>query len=301
MSRTLVFGSGGRVGSCLVAHLKECGMEVIPCGRSTGDLRDERMLKKLLSGSGATHVVNCAAVSGLESCLDDPLTAHEVNVMAPALMARLCRLEGMRFVHLSTDYVLDGRRSGLKTESDKCIPINVYGESKREAELRVLEEMPEALIGRVSWVFGNPARPSFPEMMIRRARQGELLAAVADKWSMPTWTGDLSVWLRILTHESSASGILHLCHSGEPVSWRGYVLLALQSAVKYGLLKSLPSVAEQKLDEQPGFRDARPRHTAMSNQRLRALLNQPVRTCEEAVDLAVSRYASDPIFLSYIS
>ena len=162
MYRTLVFGADGRVGSRLAAYLEEHGLEVVKCGRGFCDLKDLSALKRVLLSSGATHVVNCAAVSGLEACLDDPETAHRVNAMAPEMMARICRLEGMRFIHLSTDYVLDGRRRGLKTEEGKCRPVNVYGESKLEAEFRVREEMPDALIARVSWVFGNPERPSFP-------------------------------------------------------------------------------------------------------------------------------------------
>ena len=129
MYRTLVFGADGRVGGRLAAYLEEYGLEVVKCGRGFCDLKDLSALKRVLLSSGATHVVNCAAVSGLEACLDDPETAHRVNAMAPEMMARICRLEGMRFIHLSTDYVLDGRRKGLKTEEGKCRPVNVYGES----------------------------------------------------------------------------------------------------------------------------------------------------------------------------
>ena len=138
MYRTLVFGADGRVGSRLAAYLEEHGLEVVKCGRGFCDLKD---------------------LSALE-------TAHRVNAMAPEMMARICRLEGMRFIHLSTDYVLDGRREGLKTEEGKCRPVNVYGESKLEAEFRVREEMPDALVARVSWVFGNPGRPSFLELSL---------------------------------------------------------------------------------------------------------------------------------------
>ena len=233
-------------GSHLAAYLEEHGLEVVKCGRDFCDLKDLSALKRVLLSSGASHVVNCAAVSGLEACLDDPETAHRVNAMAPEMMARICRLEGMRFIHLSTDYVLDGRREGLKTEEGKCRPVNVYGESKLEAEFRVREEMPDALVARVSWVFGNPGRPSFLEMVLRRAMKREPLAAVADKWSMPTWVEDLCVWLRFLAYESGASGVLHLCQSGEPVSWHSYAITVLKCAVKYGLLPSLPPVAEQK-------------------------------------------------------
>ena len=91
MYRTLVFGAGGRVGSRLAAHLEEEGMEVVGCGRDACDLKDLKALKNVLLSSGATHVVNCAAVSGLEACLDDPETAHRVNAMAPEMMARIWR------------------------------------------------------------------------------------------------------------------------------------------------------------------------------------------------------------------
>ena len=147
MYRTLVFGADGRVGGRLAAYLEEYGLEVVKCGRGFCDLKDLSALKRVLLSSGATHVVNCAAVSGLEACLDDPETAHRVNAMAPEMMARICRLEGMRFIHLSTDYVLDGRRKGLKTEEGKCRPVNVYGESKLEAEFRVRQSGPALIPG----------------------------------------------------------------------------------------------------------------------------------------------------------
>ena len=83
MYRTLVFGADGRVGSRLAAYLAEHGLEVVKCGRGFCDLKDLSALKRVLLSSGATHVVNCAAVSGLEACLDDPETAHRVNAMAP--------------------------------------------------------------------------------------------------------------------------------------------------------------------------------------------------------------------------
>ncbi len=216
--------------------------------------------------------------------------------MAPEMMARICRLEGMRFIHLSTDYVLDGRREGLKTE-EEVPPVNVYGESKLEAEFRVREEMPDALVARVSWVFGNPGRPSFLEMVLRRAMKREPLAAVADKWSMPTWVEDLCVWLRFLAYESGASGVLHLCQSGEPVSWHSYAVAVLKCAVKHGLLPSFCRLWRNKSStNRPVSGDARPRHTAMSCERLSSLMKKPVRAYEEAIDMAVARYAADQPF-----
>ncbi len=112
MSKTLVFGAGGRVGSILTEYLEKFGKDVLACRHADCDLCNLAAVKDVILSSGATHVINCAAVSGIEACLDDPVTAHYVNAMAPELMARLCRQEGMRFNHLLTAYELDGPRPG---------------------------------------------------------------------------------------------------------------------------------------------------------------------------------------------
>ena len=148
--KVLIFGAKGKVGSALAAHLNEVGHEVISAGRAECDIIDQQALQDYLLAQGADAIVNCAAISGIEACLDDPVTCHMVNVMAPQTMARLSRQEGIKFIHISTDYVLDGRKPGLKNESTKCKPINTYGESKAEAEWRVLDENPDAIVARVS-------------------------------------------------------------------------------------------------------------------------------------------------------
>lgn len=292
MKKCLIFGAAGRVGSHLASYLSKLGDDVIACTRKECNLENRDDIKELFLSVQPTHVINCAAISGLETCLDDPVLAHRVNAMAPEMMAQVCHLKGIRFIHLSTDYVLDGRRAGLKEESAKCKPISVYGESKFEAELRIMDVMPEALVARVSWVFGNWARPAFPEMILKKAIQGEPLAAIADKWSMPTWVGDLSEWLRILAFEKEYEGVLHLCQSGEPISWHSYAQLVVKNAYEMGLISSIPEILEQKLDEQSFFRDARPRHTAMSSNKLALILDKPIRHYEEALGLAISGFTA---------
>ena len=157
--KMLVFGGSGRTGQVMVRVARQMGWQVQAPTHAECELADARAVSDLVLGSDAALVVNAAAISGLEACLDDPLQAHVVNAVAPAAMALACRHTGARFVHLSTDYVLDGRRAGKKSESAKCKPVSVYGESKREGELQVLEALPGALVARVSWICGNPAAP----------------------------------------------------------------------------------------------------------------------------------------------
>ncbi len=190
--KLLLFGATGRTGQVLREAAEQAGYEVQAPTHAECPLEQAEQVSDLVLVSGAELVVNCAAISGLEACGDDALQAHLVNAVAPAAMALACRHTGARFVHLSTDYVLCGQRAGLKNEAAKCRPINCYGESKREGELQVLEALPTAVVARVSWVCGNPRKPSFVESTVARALAGQPLAAVDDKYSLPTDAADIA-------------------------------------------------------------------------------------------------------------
>lgn len=260
--KMLIFGATGRVGETLCRAAREAGWQVLAPGRAECDLLRPEDAGFYVLDHPADAVVNCAAISRLEACLDDPLSAHLVNAVAPGQMALACRHTGAHFVHLSTDYVLDGTRPGLKGESAKCKPINTYGESKREGEWQVLEALESALILRVSWVCGNAHFPSFVESTLAKALRGEPLAAIADKYSLPTHAQDIArVILELISRR--LSGIYHLTSVGEPLSWYDCSVIALQCAAEQGALPELPYITPQKMAQASFFRDPRPLHTAM--------------------------------------
>jgi len=287
--RIVVFGGSGRTGQLVCRAAKECGHVVVSPSHSDLDLADTRRVTRLIFSSEARAIINCAAISSLETCRDNPLQAHLINAVAPAAMALACRHTGARFVHLSTDYVLDGRRTGKKGEHAKCHPLSIYGESKREGELQVCESYADSVILRVSWIAGNPLRPSFVEQVLRKARQRLPLAAIADKYSMPTDAEDIArVALKLLS--APFSGILHVCSSGGEESWHSCATSALQVAHEYGLLPGIPEVVPQKLSEATFFREPRPRHTAMENSLLQSLgISMP--SAKETLRRVVRRYA----------
>lgn len=266
----LLFGGSGRTGQIVQRFATAAGWQVTAPSHHECDLLCAEEVSDFVLNSGAQAVVNCAAISGLEACMDDPLSAHLINAVAPAAMALACRHTGARFVHLSTDYVLEGHKAGLKEEHSRCKPINTYGESKREGELQVAEALSSALVLRVSWICGNPHKPSFVENCIAGALSGRPLSAIADKYSLPTDAEDIARAILDLL-PLSVSGVLHLCSGGEPLSWRDCAHIALQSLVSTSALPCCPEIAAQKLAEARFFRAERPRHTAMSNQKLLSL------------------------------
>lgn len=286
----LLFGASGRIGQVIARRAAERGYHLLAPTHAECPIENAERVSDLVLHSGARVVINAAAVSRLEACEDDPLHAHLVNAVAPAAMALACRHTGARFLHLSTDYVLEGHRAGLKDESTRCKPLNVYGESKREAEFAIAEAFAESLIIRVSWVSGNPGKPGFIEQTLERALAGDPLAAIADQYSLPTDAEDVARALLALA-ETDARGVYQLCAGGAPMSRRDCALLALREAVRLGLLPELPAVEPQHLKSVPFFRAVRPQHTAMNNAKLCAL-GIPLPTAEEAIQAMVERWTT---------
>lgn len=275
----------------LCDYLARMGHLVFPWGRAESDLSllatrsGIDALNRSLDVIAPDWIVHCAAMSGIEDCLDAPAMAHVVNSLAPGALAQWCSQNGADLLHLSTDYVLDGSHEGKKTEFSACAPINQYGYTKLEGEQRVLSALPCASVVRVSWVFGNPARPAFAEIILRKALAGEPLAGVDDKESMPTYLPDLCAWLHALMGVSAdaRAGVFHACQSGIPTTWFDYARLVVLNALAAGLPLKSYEVKPLWYANQKQFRDARPIFTAMDNTKLAQTLGISIPTYTEAI------------------
>lgn len=277
--RVAVTGTTGRVGAALAGHLA-ARHRVICLPRQEFDLADPAAMKRVLAGLECDVMLNPAGLTGLEDCLDHPRSAWRVNAEAPGELAAWAAGRGVRLIHFSTDYVFGGREPGFRHEQDPVAPLSDYGRSKAAGEQAVLAR-PNTCVLRVSWVFG-PEKLSFVDQIRSRAHAGEPLAAVADKFSLPTFTRDLAEWTEQLAL-ADASGIFHACNSGEPVSWHGLAAETLRLLQRSGELNPAPPVSPQRLEQVPSFRAVRPRHTAMATSRLRELSGKPPRPWQEAL------------------
>ncbi len=272
----------------MVQAARARGHEIIAPTHAECDLLNAAAVSNAILASRAGIVINCAAISGLEACAANPLAAHLINAAAPTAMALACRHTGAHFVHLSTDYVLSGHKPGLKNETTPCKPICTYGESKREAELAIAEANAQSLILRVSWLCGNPQKPGFTESIAAKALAGQPLAAIADKYSLPTDVHELAETALQLAEERER-GTWHLSSGGEPLSWHNIAQLTLKALVEAAALTEAPAITPQRLNDVPFFREPRPRHTAMDNSRLRAR-GIRLSSAEETIHRAVQRW-----------
>lgn len=283
--RIVIIGTGGRVGGALARHFRLAGHPVVAFDRKALDLTRPAIIRDRLEPLAFDTVLLPAAVTNLDYAEAHPDEAQAANVDGPALVAALCAARGARLIHFSTDYTYDGRHPGRRSESDVPDPISVYARTKAEGDRRVLEATDgTALIARVSWVFG-PDRPSFPDQLLDRARAGEPLEAVSDKFSVPTSALDLCSWMEPFVHgpHRSLGGIVNFCNSGPPASWHSYGQTTLDLAVSLGIPLQHTTIAPRPLAATTAFKAPRPVHTAMSNEKLSSLLGAPLRPWPDAL------------------
>lgn len=280
MKRLIILGAGGRLGAALArSFAKE--HEVVGFNHSQLDLGSPELIERALGQHSFDALINCAALTNVDYCETHPDEAMQINAHAVGQLASLCAKKQARFIHIGTDYVFDGQKRSPYIEEDPANPISVYGHSKRQGEIQMLEANPDSLGVRVSWVFG-PDRPSFLDAILKQARESEQVEAIADKLSAPTYTIDMAQWLAPLLFDRTSTGILHLCNSGE-CSWRDYGEFAIRCAIEEGIPMRTDSVAPLKMADLAAFIAKRPVYTVLSTERFTRHTGISPRSWKEAV------------------
>jgi len=213
-SRWLVTGAGGQLGRAVLALAPRSGVAATGVTRAELDVADAGALKRVIDQSQPDVVLNCAAFKAVDRCETEPELAERANSLAPKLLADACR-GGPLLVHLSTDYVFDGRASTPIPEDAPTRPISAYGRTKLAGEQAIRAAAGEHLIVRTQWVFGAGA--NFVRTILRAAGQGESLRVVEDQVGRPTWTRSLAEGI-FAAVSARARGTLHLTNEGM-TSW----------------------------------------------------------------------------------
>jgi len=206
--KALVLGAGGQLGSDLARLLPGA----VAMTRDQLSVTDLAAVRAALERHRPEVVFNCAAYNPVDRAEMEPDQALSVNSDGAFNAAVACRSLGVALVHYSTNFVFDGRLDRPYLESDLVGPLGAYARSKADGERRVLAEHPAALVIRTAALFGDSGSRakggSFPERIVRAAREGKPLAVVADQKVNPTYTRDLAE----ASIELAASGMAGLVH-----------------------------------------------------------------------------------------
>jgi dTDP-4-dehydrorhamnose reductase len=209
--KVIIIGGTGLLGKPLIREWKDA--ELLRTGSRDLDIRDRERVRQVLEKSRPHWIVLAAAYTDVDGCERNSDLAFAVNRDGAVNVADAAKAIGARLLFISSDYVFDGTKRVPYEANDPRNPQSVYGRSKAEAELRLLERLPDCCIVRTSWLFGVGGK-CFPDTILKLAATREVLDVVDDQRGSPTYTVDLAKAIIDLCG-ANACGIVHACNAGE--------------------------------------------------------------------------------------
>ena len=189
--RILVTGSTGQLGFEVLRAFSQSGHEIIAPVRRELDFLNPGQVADRVRRLQADWVINCAAYTQVDRAESEVEQAFVINRDSAAQLAGAVAGYGGNLLHVSTDFVFDGKQSRPYREEDDARPLGVYGRSKWEGEQAVRAALPEAIILRTAWVYGVHGH-NFVKTILRVAREGKPLRVVNDQLGSPTWARDIA-------------------------------------------------------------------------------------------------------------
>ncbi len=220
MTRWLVAGGSGMLGTDLVAALVSLGEQVTGMDRAGLDVTDAASIADAIARHRPDVVVNCAAWTAVDDAEAAEEQALAVNAGGAASLAAGCAAAGARMVQVSTDYVFAGDAGRPHAEDDVPAPRTAYGRTKLAGERAVLGRLPgSGYVVRTAWLYGAHG-PNFARTMIRLEGQRPTVDVVDDQHGQPTWTVDVASQIIALVRSAAPPGIYHATSSAQ-TTWFG--------------------------------------------------------------------------------
>lgn len=290
----LQFGETGQVARELLRRAgDDCRIQAF--GRAQADFIHPKTAADIIRGSkDCDAVVNAAAYTAVDRAEGEPSLAMAVNGEAVGQLAQACADRGVPLIHLSTDYVFDGRSPSPYRESDATNPINAYGRSKLVGENNIREILPEHIILRTSWVY-SAYGTNFLKTMLRLGIERDELRVVGDQVGAPTAAADIAntihtILLRLRTQPLPAVfGTFHYTAEGR-ASWYDFAAAILAEGRKFFPIKAKLQTIVTSQYPAPA---ARPRNSLLNCGKIKSVYDVTQIPWENGMRDVVSQLAQE--------
>ncbi len=280
--KILVTGVNGQLGHDVMNEGRSRGYEMIGTDADKMDITDAKKVTEVITDCVPDAVIHCAAYTAVDAAESSRELCQKVNVEGTGNIARVCAALDIPMMYFSTDYVFDGEGEMYRSEDDPKAPLNWYGQTKYDGELKV-EALEKFFILRISWVFGiNGA--NFVKTMIRLGKERGSVSVVADQIGSPTYTKDLAVLVLDMI-VTKAYGVYHVTNEGI-CSWYAFAKAIFREAGMAIPVTPLTSEAYPTAAK-------RPHNSRLSKEKLRAQGFSPLPAWEDALH----RYIADELKL----
>jgi dTDP-4-dehydrorhamnose reductase len=289
----LVTGRTGQLAAALADTASAHGLTLQCLERPILDIERPASIAQVLSAHSPSLVINAAAYTNVDAAEDDAAAAYRANRDGPAELAKLCAAAGIPLIHISTDYVFDGRKGAPYVESDVTAPQGVYGASKLAGECAVLTLCPRAVVLRTAWLY-SPTGKNFVRTMLAAGERNGNLRVVADQIGCPTSAQDLArVVLGIAGQlcdgwNDRCAGIYHAAGAGA-ATWHELATATFAAAMRHG--RRAPCVEPITTREWP-TRAVRPPDSRLDCSRLAAVFGLRLPAWQDSVRQTVDTILS---------
>ena len=194
------------------------------------DICDRKAVDRMIAGENVGAIINCAAYTNVNAAETETALCQMINATGPGVLARASLRHNAAFIHISTEYVFDGRKSTGYRETDRRHPLSAYGRSKRDGEDAVRNSGCRGLIIRTSWLY-SPFGNNFVKTMLRLGAERPEVGVVCDQVGSPTYARDLAeAILSILPRIGVRHGeIYHFTNDGV-CSWADFAAAIMREA-----------------------------------------------------------------------
>lgn len=270
-----IFGKHGQLGSELTTQLDKQGISYKAFSSQECDVTDHKKMQEILTEIRPTHVINATAYNLVDKAEGEGKdAAYAINHLAVEAMAHFSHDLHARLLHVSTDYVFDGKKDTPYTEEDTASPLSEYGKSKRAGEEATLL-FPAHAVFRTSWLFGKGQQNFIYKFLQNVQNNPGVLKATYDEVSVPTSTEALAHCI-INSIKEGYSGLFHGTCSGSAsrADWARSILKAK------GLERALEEVSIRSWN----LPATRPTYSVMSNAKINGFLKNPLPHWEEELE-----------------
>jgi dTDP-4-dehydrorhamnose reductase len=271
------------LGTDLCSLMQETGTHYVAADVEEFDVTEASAVMSFVEEHSPSAIINCAAYTAVDQAEANRDLAFRVNRDGAENLANAAQAAGSHFVHVSTDYVFDGRKDGPYTEEDEPCPLGVYGASKLAGEEAVQAVGVRHCIIRTAWLYGIHGK-SFPRTILELARAGRPLRVVTDQVGSPTYTVHLATAL-ISAAASALQGTYHAVGSGR-CSWHEFAREAVSAAGMHVDIEAVTTAAFPR-------RAPRPANSVLATEKLHRALGLRLPPWEHGVREFVGRWVAE--------
>ena len=274
-----VIGNKGMLGTELCDVLNERKIDFIETGHEV-DITDKQALDNFISSQTEkkiTCIINCSAYANVDKAESEIEQCYKINAEGTENLAKISKQYGATLIHISTDYVFDGKSSEPYTENMKINPIGVYGTSKAKGELAIQNKIKNFYIIRTAWLYGIYGK-NFVKTMLKLLNERNTIKVVNDQFGTPTYARDLAHIISLFAYQIENSsknkipfGIYHFTNIGK-TSWYEFACKINELGQKYKLIKNNPQVLPCTTSEYPTAA-IRPVYSVLSKEKIINAIN----------------------------